>query len=63
MALLERLEQAQLGSVVGVHPHAEGQQLRGRDLADLVRVRASVGARARVRVGLGSAPTLNTALR
>tara|TARA_B100000795_G_scaffold17688_1_gene11757 strand:- start:58 stop:225 length:168 start_codon:yes stop_codon:yes gene_type:complete len=54
LTLLERLEQAQLGSVVGVHAHAEGQQLRGRDLADLVRVRARVGARARVRVGLGS---------
>ena len=38
----ERLEQAQLGSVVRVHPHAKRQQLSGRDLADLVRVRVRV---------------------
>ena len=50
MTLLERLEQAQLGSVVGVHAHAEGQQLRGRDLADLDKIRAGVRVRARARV-------------
>jgi UDP-3-O-[3-hydroxymyristoyl] glucosamine N-acyltransferase len=41
----ERLEQAQLGSVVRVHPHAKRQQLSGRDLADLVRVRVRVRVR------------------
>ena len=43
--LEERLEQAQLGSVVRVHPHAKRQQLSGRDLADLVRVRVRVRVR------------------